>query len=189
MFGWEAERLRNVIAAVLIIATLGAVAVLAIREAGGSTVALEIEVPTPTAAPDEIVVHIIGEVGDPGVYRVPSGTRLFEAVELAGGSLEGADTDGVNLAQAVLDGRRYEIPSRGAAAPGASPARAAGPISVNTATADELEALPGIGPVTANAIVSHRRETGPFGRVEDLLNVPGVGSATLERLRPLVTAP
>ena len=196
MFGWETERLRNTIAAALIIATLGAVAILAIRETGRSTVALEIEVPTPTTAPDEIVVHIIGEVRNPGVYRVSPGTRLFEAVELAGGRLEGADTNAVNLALALVDGHRYEIPSLDAATLGETggptlgqSGAQAGPINVNLATLDELEALPGIGPVLANAIVSHRRETGPFERIEDLLDVPGVGSATLERLRPLVAAP
>ncbi len=194
MFGWEAERLRNAIAAALIVATLGAVAILALREAGRSAPTLEIEIPTPTATPTEIVVHIVGGVSDPGVYRLPPGTRLVEAIELAGGHLASADTNAVNLAQGLVDGRRYEIPildpSSSSTTSGSltgSGSVQVGPIDINVATPAELETLPDIGPKLADAIVSHRRETGPFQRIEDLLEVPGVGPGTLESVRPLIT--
>jgi len=138
---------------------------------------LEVLLPTPTPVPQAVTVHITGAVAQPGVYTLPAGARLADAVRSAGGFAPGADPQGVNLALPLEDGTRYHIPSREE-----SDRR----VNLNTATREELEALPGIGPALAQAILDRRREKGPFRRLEDLLEVRGIGPATLERLRPLV---
>ena len=121
------------------------------REAGRGTTPIEIELPVPTPSPAALVGHIVGEVANPGVYRVPPGTRLFEAIEMAGGSLANADTEAINLALPVDDGRRYEIPSIGEGDGGTTDTSGAllDRINLNVATRDELESLPGIGPKLA----------------------------------------
>ncbi|MGQ9780309.1 MAG: helix-hairpin-helix domain-containing protein, partial [Bacillota bacterium] len=153
----------------------------------------------------ELVVHVCGAVKSPGVYRLPAGARVYEAVAAAGGALPEADQEALNLAAFVQDGeqirlpRRGEVPRMGAGAGGGSPARTgvtAGtikkpsfPLNVNRASAAELEAVPGIGPTLAARIVAYRGANGPFASLEDLLNVEGIGEKTLARLRPYLSAP
>ncbi len=150
-------------------------------------------------APQEVVVHVSGEVLVPGVYRLPSGARWSDAVGAARGPSFLADLNAVNLAQPLRDGDRVFIPrvpepvlSLGAEETGIRPASGRPPaaprlaLDVNTAAAADLEALPGIGPVLAGRIVEHRRTHGRFERLEDLLEVEGVGPRLLERLRPLL---
>ncbi|HEX7040800.1 MAG TPA: ComEA family DNA-binding protein [Trueperaceae bacterium] len=123
-----------------------------------------------------IEVAVAGEVARPGVYELPFGARVEDAVAAAGGLLPTAARDLVRLAAPVNDGQTVHVPGQ-AAPDGAGPR-----VSLNSATAEELDALPGIGPVMARRIALHR----PYGSVDDLLEVPGIGPATLERLRPLV---
>lgn len=130
----------------------------------------------------EIVVQVDGAVQRPGIYRLPTGARAADAVQAAGGPSPVADPSGINLARQLRDGDRLTIPPR-SAAPSVSAGRRA---ALNTATEAELESLPGIGPVLARRIVDHRRHHGPFARLEDLLQVEGIGPKLLERLRPLV---
>ena len=152
----------------------------------------------------ELVVHVCGAVKSPGVYRLPAGARVYEAVAAAGGALPEADQEALNLAAFVQDGeqirlpRRGEVPRMGAGAGGGSSARTgvtAGaakpsfPVNVNRASAAELEAVPGIGPTLAAKIVAYRGANGPFASLEDLLNVEGIGEKTLARLRPYLSAP
>lgn len=162
-----------------------------------------IEVDLPRATPDttppttvatSIVAHVAGAVTGPGVVSLPPGARVADAVAAAGGTLPDADLDRVNLAAPIADGGRIYIPtvggpdvaavgpSGGAGAEVTAPAQ----VDLNTATADELETLPGIGPATASAILAHRQRSGPFRRLEDLLEVRGIGPAKLEALRDLV---
>jgi competence protein ComEA len=145
----------------------------------------------------EVLVHVAGEVRAPGVYRLSEGDRVIDAVERAGGALRRADLDAVNLAAAVVDGVQVFIPARGDQASGGAPVTgslpagavgAAQPVDLNRADAAALDLLPGVGPATADAIVRHRDENGPFAAVDDLLDVPGIGPAKLEALRDLVTA-
>lgn len=157
----------------------------------------------PTAVA-EIVVHAAGALRRPGVYRMPASARIVDLLEAAGGPTPGADLSGINLAAALADGVRVYFPRAGedlpaeaeivpppaAAAAGESAAGAApppGPLDVNSATAAELEGLPGIGPVTAAAIVEHRERLGPFGSVESLGDVSGIGPVKLSRIEHLVT--
>jgi len=162
-------------------------------------------------------VHVAGQVLHPGLYTVNVGGRLADAVAAAGGATPQADLDRVNLAEPLADGSRAYIPALGQAeAPGTMPQDALGPglgssqgsvpestgtneadtgnsatpgglVNLNTADEAALEELPGVGPVTAEAIVAHRSEVGPFTQVEDLLEVRGIGDAKLEGMADLVT--
>ena len=140
------------------------------------------------AARARIVVHVAGAVRKPGLYRLPEGSRVSDAVTRAGGATAGADTAAVNLAAPLADGRQVLIPSRvvGAAGPAAGGSAAAAIVDLNSATAAELEALPGVGPVTAQKIVDHRTKHGAFASVDDLDAIPGIGAARVEQLRDLV---
>lgn len=145
---------------------------------------------TPSSAvPTAVVAHAAGAVAAPGVYRLPAGGRVADLVDAAGGPLPGADLDQVNLAAAVADGERVYVPVEGEvvpASPSSGPPGAAGPVDLNTATAEQLDTLPGVGPSTAAAILAERDRRGRFGSVDELLDVRGIGPAKLEQLRELV---
>ena len=146
-----------------------------------------------TAVPTSVVVDVAGAVVRPGVYELPAGARVHAAVEAAGGAAPDADLAAVNLAAPLLDGAQVYVPAVGAppragAPPGPSPPTTApGPVDINRATAEQLDALPGIGPSTAQAIVTHREEHGPFASVDALEDVRGIGPAKLDAIRALVT--
>jgi len=145
--------------------------------------------PTPSAPP--IIVDVAGAVRRPGVYEFAEGERVIDAIERAGGALPKADVSLLNLAAPITDGTQILVPKAGPAAPGASPAPAGGAptglINVNTATATELEALSGIGEVLAATIVEYRTTNGPFIAVDDLLDVSGIGPATLDEIRDQIS--
>ena len=153
-----------------------------------------LEVPEPAAATspavaDTVIVHVIGRVRRPGVVTLPFGSRVADAVEAAGGLRPGASSGDLNLARALVDGEQVIVgrqPSPSASAASGAPAPADGLVNVNTATAAELEALPGVGPVLAGRIVAWREANGPFPSIEILGEVAGIGDALLAQLRPLV---
>ena len=155
--------------------------------------------PVPATPPVTVTVHVAGQVTNPGVYAVPAGGRVADAVVAAGGTASEADVEQLNLAARLSDGERIYVPKKGEAPPviSAAPAPApgvgtkagatpAGPVDLNTATAEQLEALPGVGPATSKAILAYRASHGRFRSVTELLEVPGIGPAKLEALRPLV---
>ncbi|MEP7112959.1 MAG: helix-hairpin-helix domain-containing protein [Ilumatobacteraceae bacterium] len=149
----------------------------------------------PTTAPTSfVVVYVTGAVVAPGVYTLGPTGRLTDAVAAAGGPLPDADLAVVNLAAIAHDGERIYVPKIGETVPivvGDLPVVddtvAAGPVNVNSATAEQLDVLPGVGPTTAAAIVAHRQQHGPFQTVEQLGDVHGIGPAKLDALRGLVT--
>lgn len=149
--------------------------------------------PQATPSPVGLFVHVAGAVRQPGLYTLPPGSRVADAVEAAGGPLPRAEIDAVNLAEQIVDGSKIEVPRRGDAVtavagelPSAS-TPAPSVIDLNSADVTQLETIPGIGPVRAAAIVQHRDENGPFASVDALLDVSGIGPATLESMRAYVT--
>jgi competence protein ComEA len=164
---------------------------------------------TPTAAAGPVVVSVVGLVHKPGLVTLDAGARIADALTAAGGPLDGADLVGLNMARRVTDGEQIVVgiaappgkpstmgssvtggstaTSTGPAAPSGAQG-STGPVDLNTATVEQLDALPGVGPVTAAAIVAWRDAHGRFGSVDQLGEVDGIGPARLEKLRPLVRA-
>jgi competence protein ComEA len=137
-----------------------------------------------------VVVSVVGLVARPGLVTLPTGSRVADAVEAAGGLLPEADPAAVNLAAVVADGQQIAVGVPGAATSSAGTAAgsaAGGPVNLNTATASDLDALPGIGPVLAQRIVSYRDQQGRFTSVEQLDDVPGIGPSIYDQLKTLVS--
>jgi competence protein ComEA len=138
----------------------------------------------------DVVVDVTGAVARPGVYRLPAGSRVDDAVERAGGATAKGETDSVNLAARLADGQQVVVPERVPAVAGGSPGVVGGagteedgPISLGTATAAELETIDGIGPVTAEDIIEFREQHGGLASVDQLDQISGIGPATMEGLR------
>jgi|RhiMetdeSRZDD1v2_1073273.scaffolds.fasta_scaffold54293_5 competence protein ComEA len=151
--------------------------------------------PVPTEKP--LIVHVTGAVPRPGVYALAQGSRVQDAISAAGGFLADAEKSGINLARALEDGEQLEIPYAEGASPVigteipplvlTEPSTSSELININTASQAELETLPGIGPTTAQRIIEYREQNGPFVNTEDIINVPGIGSGTYERIKNLIT--
>jgi competence protein ComEA len=137
----------------------------------------------PAAAAPKLVVHVAGAVRRPGLYRLAEGKRVADAVARAGGATAPADTAAINLAAPLADGMQVLVPRRVAGGGGET---AGSRVSLSSATAAELDALPGIGPVTAQKILDYRAEHGGFRSVDDLDAIPGIGPARVEQLRDVV---
>ena len=153
-------------------------------------VAAQVEPLSVNSAP-KLVVHVVGAVRRPGLYRLPDRSRIADAVTRAGGPTRKADLSAVNLAAPVADGLQVVVPARappdkaGGEGPPSGPQ---GPVHLNTATLEELDALPGVGPVTAQKILDYRQQHGAFASIDELDAIPGIGPARLEQLRE-VAAP
>jgi competence protein ComEA len=150
--------------------------------------------PAPSPSPAVLIVHVAGAVHRPGVYELSQGDRVIDAIEAAGGPRRRADLDALNLAAVLVDGQQVMIPRESTGGgPGGGTSGPSGStgtealINVNTATAEQLDTLPGIGPVLATAIIDHRERNGPFAAVDDLLDVSGIGEVRLADIRDLVT--
>jgi competence protein ComEA len=148
----------------------------------GTPVVIE---PLPTAAP--IQVHIAGAVQEPGLYSFSPGSRASEAIKSAGGLTAEADPDAVNLAAVLRDGMQLYIPRRGETQTPALTSDRASLLDLNTAGLDDLQQLPGIGPERAQDILTYREQHGGFQKIEELMEIPGIGETTFARLKPLVT--
>jgi competence protein ComEA len=145
--------------------------------------ALEVE-PPPAR---KLVVHVVGAVRAPGLYELAEGSRIDDAIERAGGPKPKASLDLVNLAAPVADGQQVVVPVRGEpAGAGSATAMSGGKVHLNSATLEDLDSLPGIGPVTAQEILDYRAEHGAFQSIEELDAVPGIGPARLADLKTLV---
>ncbi|MGH3008305.1 MAG: ComEA family DNA-binding protein [Gaiellaceae bacterium] len=170
--------------------------VLVVRQlGGGSGTAAPVVAPAratrPAAAAKLMVVDVAGDVRRPGLYRLPSGSRIDDAIAAAGGATGKAQIDAVNLAAPVADGEQVVVPGSGAGGAAAVSSPAAGsspsaPLDLNTATLEQLDALPGIGPVTAQKILDYRAQHGAFHSVAELEGVPGIGPSHMAQLKGLV---
>jgi competence protein ComEA len=159
--------------------------------AGTSAQATPAAAAVPIAAEQgpELVVHVVGAVHRPGLYRLPQGSRVNDAVTRAGGPTRHADVSLVNLAAPLADGIQVVVPAKAAAGQsGAGTTTARGPVHLNIATLEELDSLPGVGPVTAQKILDYRQKNGAFSSLDELDAIPGIGPARIEQLRD-VAAP
>ena len=177
------RRRALVLAAAALVLLVVAGRTLAGAGAAGSQPAAAL-VPERAAAAPKHVVHVAGAVRQPGLYRLAEGKRVADAVARAGGATAPADTAAINLAAPLADGMQVLVPSRVAGVAGPA---AAGRVSLSSASVAELDALPGIGPVTAQKIVDHRLAHGGFRSVDDLDAIPGIGPTRVEQLRELVS--
>ena len=169
---------------------------LVVRHFGGGSAAPTVTpLPAPVrarpAAPKLLVVDVAGAVRHAGLYRLRSGSRIDDAIAAAGGPTAKAQLDSVNLAAPVADGEQIVVPGRGVAgaAPASSPAAGSSPsapLDLNSATLEQLESLPGVGPVTAQKILDYRQAHGAFHSVAELEGVPGIGPAHMAQLKGLV---
>jgi competence protein ComEA len=188
---------RRIVVGALLLAIVVLVGARHLVRAGTAKAPLPAEAAAPLKAETSprLVVHVVGAVRHPGLYELPSRSRTADAVERAGGATRAADLSLVNLAAPVSDGAQVVVPSR-APAPAGGPSPAAGeaagapqgPVHLNTATLEQLDALPGVGPVTAQKILDYRQKHGAFSSLDDLDAIPGIGPARLEQLRE-VAAP
>lgn len=184
------KSILNVVSGILFGLFIAALIWVVSRNPSGEAVTLR---PVPTDKP--IVVHITGAVPRPGVYALPEGARVQDVISAAGGFLAEADKEFINLARILEDGEMLDIPY----AEGFSPViptpvqnvitsgSDTDLVNINTASSFELEALPGIGPTTAQKIIAYRDANGPFVSIEDIINVSGIGPGTYERIKDLIT--
>ncbi len=155
---------------------------------------IEVIPPPPTPTPAPLRVYVSGAVRNPDVYLLPPGSIVKDALVAAGGATSQADLDNINLALPLQDGMHVLVPRKGetpapssASSPVLNVTSSTGRININTASQEELETLPGIGPSLARRIIQYREANGPFRNIEDILQVKGIGEATFERIKNLIT--
>ncbi len=191
--GWE--RYGGYISLILILAILLGGALFYLRWPRPTPIEIIEPTPDPASTPGEIGVHVVGAVVNPGVYFLRQGSRVEDALEAAGGPTEEADLVRVNLAKRVYDEEQIYVPRLGEENPPLSPpstssgGQVGGKININTATAAELDTLPGIGPVLAQRIIDYRKANGPFAAIEDIKNVQGIGEGIFEEIKELIFVP
>jgi competence protein ComEA len=153
--------------------------------------------PVPTPTPRPLCVYVSGAVARPDVYELPHDSIVKDAIEAAGGPTGEADLNRINLARRVHDEEQIYVPQKGEESPPVSPpsgpsssspsSQEGGKVNINTATAEELDTLPGVGPSIAQRIIDYRTKHGPFQSIEDIKNVKGIGDVTFEKLKDKIT--
>lgn len=191
------SRYRPYFAMILLFAVVLAGTVLVLRRPEPSPMLILTPTPRPTPTVALIVVDVRGAVARPGVYKFPAGSRLQDALAQAGDLLPNADTSGLNPARKLIDGEQITVYLVGQAPPTSAPTAGGrtaaatktppGLVHLNSATVDELDALPGVGPTIAQRIVDYRDQNGSFEQIEDLKRVHGIGDALFAQIKDLIT--
>jgi competence protein ComEA len=166
---------------------LGAgVLVLVTRPPRGNPITL---LPAPTPAP--ITVYVSGNVNQEGLYSLPAGSRINDAIQAAGGFSPDANNSSINLAEILTDGQQINVPEVNSSAAMDGPTRSIDStlvlVDINTASLEQLDTLPNIGPITAQEILAYRNTNGPFESIEEIMEVPGIGQAKFEAIKDLIT--
>ena len=159
------------------------------RTSSGPPPPIKVAVAQSVAPAKQLVVHVAGKVASPGVYTLSDGSRIKDAIAAAGGPIEGADVDALNLAALLVDGQKIVVPAVGqapAVASESSGAQSNGKLNLNLATQSQLEDLPGLGPVTAGRIIAYREKKGRFTSIRQLLEVDGIGPKKFDGIKDLV---
>jgi competence protein ComEA len=187
----EISRRRALAYVLALLAVLTLAGRVAFKDDPPESPALPLNLRAEPAPARKLVVHVVGQVFKPGLYSLPDGSRVDDAISRAGGPKPRAALEAVNLAAPIADGQQIVVPSRREAARALAGGPVAGAIPgarvhLNSATLEQLDELPGVGPVTAQKILDYRTEHGAFGSVDELDAVPGIGPATLAELRDLV---
>jgi competence protein ComEA len=145
--------------------------------------------PAPSPAP--ISVYVSGEVYQAGLYSLPAGSRVNDAIQVAGGFSADANREALNLAESLKDGQQIDVPKLITGTVTGGNTRSTNPslilVDINTASLEQLDTLPGIGPITAQEIIDYRNANGPFAGIEDIMNVPRIGQTTFDKIKDLIT--
>jgi competence protein ComEA len=189
------ERYRAVLFIILVVLILAAVVLFQLLRPIAQPFVLTTATPLPspeaTATPRPLRVYVSGAVTRPDVYTLPPDSIVKDALLAAGGPAENADLDRINLALPVSDGQQVYVPRLGEENPPVQPPSAQrapdSKVNINTADLATLDTLPGIGPVIAQRIIDYRQANGPFDRIEGVMDVPGIGESTFEKIRDLIT--
>lgn len=179
------DRYKGLAVAALVVAVIAGGALVAGRQPSPPPLTIQPAAPTPSA-PVLIKVHVTGAVSTPGVYTFRNGDRVEDAVTAAGGATADGNPNALNLAARLVDGQQVAVPRVGE--PTAPPAAVTTPrkVSINAATLAELDTLPGVGPATAQKIIDYRTRSGPFQRIEDLLDLKLVPASTFNQIKDLI---
>jgi competence protein ComEA len=189
------ERYRGILFVFLMVVLLAAVVVLQLLRPAAHPIILATATPSPSSETTPIAhplrVYVSGAVSRPDVYTLPPDSIVKDAMMAAGGPTENADLDRINLASPVSDGQHVYVPRLGEVDPPLQPpsdqSAPGRKININTADLATLDTLPGIGPVIAQRILDHRQANGPFDRIEGMMDVPGIGEGTFEKIKDLIT--
>ena len=148
----------------------------------------DLVIPIQETATSEVIVNVAGKVANPGVYKLPMGSRVVDAINLAGNQLKGVDISDINLARVLVDGEQILVgtPQAAAAKKAAAKISTSNPLDLNRATAAQLDTLPGIGPVTAQRILDYRSKVGRINSVDELKKISGLGGAKFEEIKNLL---
>ena len=158
------------------------------KPAAAPEIVQDLVIPIQETVTSEVIVNVAGKVANPGVYKLPMGSRVVDAISLAGNQLKGVDISDINLARVLVDGEQILVgtPPAAAAKKAAAKISTSNPLDLNRATAAQLDTLPGIGPVTAQRILDYRRKVGRINSVDELKKISGLGGAKFEEIKNLL---